>query len=71
MPPAIDGEARRADHIHPLVQRRLAGQPAHRQQQIGDQDQGRAGPAGDFDRKFDPAQLARFLSTYWRMPPER
>ena len=60
-------EARRADKVHPLEQRRLAGQPADRHQDVGTQDQHRAGPAGDLDGDGGSAQAAapraRFLST--------
>ena len=63
MPPAVDRETGRSDDIHPLVDGGLAGQPLHRQQQIGKQDQQRAGPAGDLDEEVYGAQLARFLST--------
>src|SRR3954463_9636695 len=50
MPPAVDDKARRADNIHALVNERLAGQPSGRQQEVGEQDERRAGPADDFDR---------------------
>ncbi len=63
MPPAVDGEAGGADDIHPLIEDRLSGQLTRRQQQIGKQDQDRAGPADDLDEEVDRRQLARFLST--------
>ena len=63
MPPAVNGEAGGANDIHPLIDGRLACQLAHRQHQIGKQDQQRAGPPGDLDQEVDGAQLARFLST--------
>jgi hypothetical protein len=56
MPPAVDRDARGAGQIHPLVGRRLAAHPPHRQQQIGEQDQDGADPAGGFDREFNAGQ---------------
>ena len=38
-----------ADDVHPLIDERLAGQPACRQEQIGEQDEHRSGPADDLD----------------------
>jgi hypothetical protein len=49
MPPAVDDEAGSAEHVHPLIGRRLASQLAHRQEKIGEQDEDRAAPPGDFD----------------------
>ena len=67
VPPAVDDEAGRADQVHPLEERRAAGQPAERHQDIGGEDQRRAGPAGDLDRDVGEGQAAapraRFRST--------
>ena len=57
MPPAVDHEPGRADHVHRLIDQRLAGELARRQQQIGEQDQHRAGPADDLDRELDARAL--------------
>src|SRR5688572_7783001 len=71
VPPAVDDEAGCAEKIHPLEGRRAAGHPADCDQEISEQDQSRAGPADDLDEDQLRAQAARFLSTYWRMPPWR
>lgn len=63
MPPAIDGEADRSEHVHPLIHPRLAGEAANRQQQVRKQDQYSAGPSGDLDRELLRAQAASLLST--------
>ena len=62
--PLID-EAGRADDVHPLIDQRLAGELARRQQQIGEQDQHRAGPADDLDR-----ELASRRRHWRRQPPQ-
>ncbi len=70
MPPAVDHEPRRADDVHRLIGDRLAAELARRYQKVGEQDQQRAGPAGDFDGDLDRAQeAASFRSTYCRIPP--
>ncbi|MBV9285999.1 MAG: hypothetical protein JO176_15365 [Acidimicrobiia bacterium] len=63
MPPAVDHEARRADQVHALEERRLAGQPPRRDEQVGAEDQQGARPSDDFDQEGRPAQAARFRST--------
>lgn len=63
MPPAVDDEAGRASDVHRLIDDRLAGEPAHRQQEIGKQDEQGAGPAGGLDRELDGGQAASLLST--------
>jgi len=63
MPPAVDRKACGAEDVHPLIERRLPGEPADRQQQISKKDQDRAAPAGGFDRDLTGAQAASFLST--------
>jgi hypothetical protein len=63
VPPAVDDEAGGADDVHPLVDRRLAGQAAHRQQEIGREDEQSARPAGNLDQESERAQAASFLST--------
>ena len=63
MVPAVNDESGRARHVHSLIQHGLAGEPPHRQQQIGSEDEQRAHPAGYFDEEELEAQAARFLST--------
>lgn len=63
MIPAVDDEAGRPRDVHRLVQGRAAGEPAHRQQQVGGKDQQRAGPAGDLDQDQLGAQAASLRST--------
>lgn len=63
MVPTVDDEARRSGNIHRLVGGGLAGDLAHRQQRVGQQDQQRARPAGNLDQDDLGGQAARFLST--------
>jgi len=63
VPPAVDHEARRSDDIHPLVDQRLARQPARRKQQVSEQDERGPDPAGDFDGELGAGQAASLLST--------
>jgi hypothetical protein len=63
MPPAVDGEAGRADDVHSLIDERFAVKLARRQQQISEQDQERSDPARDLDGKLDAGQAASLRST--------
>jgi hypothetical protein len=75
VPPAVDGESDRAEHVHPLIDGRLAGETAGGQQAISEQDEDGAGPADDFNQpafsgpaskivqKVGKGQAASLLST--------
>jgi hypothetical protein len=63
VPPAVDDEARSADDVHDLVAERLSGDLAGGQQGVSAEDQRRADPAGNLDRKFNGGQAASLRST--------
>jgi hypothetical protein len=63
MPPSVDGESDRSEHVHPLINARLTSQTTGGQQAISEQDQRRTGPSGDFDGDLLRAQAASLLST--------
>jgi hypothetical protein len=63
VPPAVDDEACRSNHVHALIERRLASHLAQRKQQIAAEDQRSADPARNFDQDLFGAQTASLLST--------
>ena len=63
MPITVDDEAGRARDVHQLEAPRLAGQAAHREQQIGKENQPCAAPADDLDEELGRAQEASLRST--------
>jgi len=63
MPPAVNDEARRSKHVHPLINARLAVELARRQQSIGGEDQQGSGPADNLNRKLSRGQPASLLNT--------
>jgi hypothetical protein len=48
--PAVDHEPRGSSDIHALVEQRLAGELAGRQEQVREENQQCADPTGNFDR---------------------
>src|SRR5258705_1031077 len=72
MPPAVARETGRADDVHPLVERRLAGELARRQQAVRAEDQSRANPADDFDHDLDRGHAGQLRpSTSFTATPSR
>ena len=63
MIPAVDDEAGRADQVHPLENRRLAGKLSRRDEQIRKEDERSARPAGNLDKDELQAQAASLRST--------
>ena len=62
MPPAVDDEAGRTDHVQDLVAHALSLEPTSRQQGVSAKDQHRSGPADDFDDELE-RQAANRRST--------
>src|SRR5215469_7996680 len=59
VPAAVHHEPRGAENVHEVVREGLRPQPAGGQQGVGSEDEGRTGPADDFDGEFHRLRMCQ------------